>query len=510
MSNREEKRCRFRNEQKELHLLVNARRQAEHQACVVGLSLERILYVSLDIGKNVNWSRADTASGRMVMAPQEFSTTQEGYLLWRQQLRSNLNSGQFDLVILGNEPTGIYHEAWTRQILTDFAAELSRETGPRLRYRLLNPYQVKLERTKLVLRSRKSDQIDLLAMTNLLRQGQGNPAVLPNAEVAALNQSVALSYQALRKLKACRIDLCREFDRIWPGAIVNVERFRRAHPDMSVPIPIVQTKPLERITLRLLLEHASSPYEVRQLGIQGIIALFHQHDVPCGLRTAQRIVDCANQALPPPPALVEVYQQGLRQLCQDEQHWLARQAQHEAQLTRLVQETPARFLLSIKGISPTFAAYYLSLVGAPSFFDWADQVWAYIGFDPIQSQSGDSNPEQRLCISRRGDPFYRNVLTWMACLVAGHHPAFGLTFIQAEQRGLGLWGAAIHTAHKLNRTCFRLLLDQRPYNDTTHPDDFARWRTFWLAHRQHRKSPKTTLAPAAWRPTPALTEPSTS
>lgn len=96
----------------------------------------------------------------------------------------------------------------------------------------------------------------------------------------------------------------------------------------------------------------------------------------------------------------------------------------------------------------------------------------------------------------------------MACLVAGHHPAFGLTFIQAEQRGLGLWGAAIHTAHKLNRTCFRLLLDQRPYNDTTHPDDFARWRTFWLAHRQHRKSPKTTLAPAAWRPTPVVTEPS--
>lgn len=502
MSKRTEKRCRFRNEQKEQHLLVNARRQADHQACVANLPPERILYLTLDIGKNVNWSRADTDTGRMVIAPQEFSTSHEGYLLWRHQLRTQLSSGQFDLVILGHEPTGIYHEAWARQILSDFATDLHKDAAPRLIYRMLNPYQVKLERIKLVLRSRKSDQIDLLAMRNLLQQGQGNPAVLPTAEIAALNQSVALSRQAAHKLKACRIDLCREFDRIWPGAIVNVKRFRRAHPDMPVPMPIVQTKPLERLTFRVLLEHAPNPYDVRKLGIQGIVDLFHQHDVPCGKKTAQRILACANQALPPPKPLVAVYLQGLSQLRQDEQHWFTRQTLHESQLAGFVQDTPARFLLSINGISPTYAAYYLSLVGAPPFFDWPDQVWAYIGFDPLQSQSGDSDPNHHFKISRRGDPFDRNVLTWMACLAAGHHPTFGLAFIQAEQRGLHTWGAAIHTAHKLNRTCFRLLLDQRPYRDATHPDDLARWRSYWLAYRQHRKSPATSPAPPPWRPTP--------
>ena len=203
MSKRTEKRCRFRNEQKEQHLLVNARRQADHQACVANLPPERILYLTLDIGKNVNWSRADTDTGRMVIAPQEFSTSHEGYLLWRHQLRTQLSSGQFDLVILGHEPTGIYHEAWARQILSDFAADLHKDAAPRLIYRMLNPYQVKLERIKLVLRSRKSDQIDLLAMRNLLQQGQGNPAVLPTAEIAALNQSVALSRQAC--LSLCRL-----------------------------------------------------------------------------------------------------------------------------------------------------------------------------------------------------------------------------------------------------------------------------------------------------------------
>ena len=66
MSNRREKRCQFRDRQKEQHLLVNARRQAEHQACVAHLPPERILYLTLDIEKNAHWSRADRGGGQVV------------------------------------------------------------------------------------------------------------------------------------------------------------------------------------------------------------------------------------------------------------------------------------------------------------------------------------------------------------------------------------------------------------------------------------------------------------
>jgi len=89
----------------------------------------------------------------------------------------------------------------------------------------------------------------------------------------------------------------------------------------------------------------------------------------------------------------------------------------------------------------------------------------------------------------------------MATLTAGHHPTFGQTFIAAEERGLGVWGAAIHTAHKLNRVCFRLIADDRPYRDDTHPLDFSRWRAYWLAYRQHRRRPNQQPHPGPWRPT---------
>jgi hypothetical protein len=501
MSKRKKKRNRFRNRQKERKQQLNEQRRRQFAALVASLEPDRILYLPLDIGKNVHWMRADTGAGRVVHPPKDLLANRTGYAYWQQCVLSWLTGGQFDLLVTGHEPTGIYHENWCRHILDDFAPYLAEGAHPQLLYRFINPYQSKLERQKLTLRPRNTDPMALLALSNLLQQGQGNPATLPDPNTALLHQYVFFAHQATRKLKAVRIDIQRHFDRIWPGAVINLKRFQRAHPDLPTPTPIVQSKPLERQRVRLLLQHCPNPYHVRHLGVEGIIHLFHQHGARCGSVIAGRIWNCAHQSLLSPPEIVEVYVQGLQHLLDDEAHWLQRQQWAQEQLQTIVFHTPARHLLSLRGLSPRWAAYYLDIVGYPPRFDWADQVWAYVGFDTILDQSGDDNPDKKFCISRRGDPFHRNVLSWMGILVASHHPTFGQTFIAAEERGMGIWGATIHTAHKVHRTCFRLLLDNRPYRDDTHPHDFARWRAYWLAYRQHRRDPKKHPHPGPWRPT---------
>jgi len=501
MSKRKQKRNRFRNRQKEQKLQLNEQRRREFVARAARLDPDRILYLPLDVGKNVNWMRADTGAGRVVHSSQALLADQSGYAYWHQCVSSYLAGGQFDLLVAGNEPTGIYHENWAHHILDDFARYLSEGVRPGFIYRFINPYQSKLERQKLTLRPRNTDRIALLAISSLLQQGQGSPATLPDPQTATLHQYAFFARQATRKLKAMRIDVQRQFDRIWPGAVVNLKRFKQAHPDLPTPKPIVQTKPLERESVRLLLEHCPNPYLVRTLGIQGIIDLFHRHGARCGPATATKIWNCATNSLLSPPEIVAVYVAGLDQLLADEDHWLQRHQWAEEHLEAIARATPARHLLSIRGISPLWAAYYLDLVGYPPRFDWAGQVWAYVGFDTVLDQSGDDDPEKRFRISRRGDPFYRHVLTWMANLAAGHHPTFGQVFIKAEERGKGVWGAAVHTAHKLHRVCFRLLVDNRPYRDDTHPDDFPRWRAYWLAYRQHRSRPKEHPHPGPWRPT---------
>jgi len=501
MSKRKQKRNRFRNRQKERKLHLSERRRREFAAHVAGLDPDRILFLPLDIGKNVNWMRADTGAGRVVHPSHPILSNRSGYAYWQQSVFSYLASNQFDLVVAGNEPTGIYHENWAHHILSDFASYLSQGAHPRMLYRFINPYQSKLERQKLTLRPRNTDPIALLAISSLLQQGHGSPAVLPDPDTARLHQFVFFAHQATRKLKAIRIDLQRQFDRIWPGAVVNLKRFQRAHPDLPLPTPIVQSKPLERDSLRILLLHCPDPYHVRDLGVDGIIDLFHRHGARCGPVTAGKIWQSACNSLLNPPQMVQVYVSGLQLLLDDEVHWLQRRQWAEDHLKTIAHTTPARHILSIRGISPLWAAYYLDLVGFPPRFDWADQVWAFVGFDTVLDLSGDDDPTKRFAISRRGDPFYRHVLTWMASLAAGHHPTFGQVFIHAEERGKGVWGAAIHTAHKLHRVCFRLILDDRPYWDDTHPDDFPRWRSYWLAYRKHRAKPDENPHPGPWIPT---------
>lgn len=223
-----------------------------------------------------------------------------------------------------------------------------------------------------------------------------------------------------------------------------------------MPRPIVETKPFERDTFCVLFEHCPNPYRVRELGLTSIIALLHEHQVRCGPVTAQRILDCANRALLSPREVVTVYIQGLEQPAPTRPiGWHAR---------------PGPSNTSKRGSPPR-----------QPVFDWPDGI------------------------SHRGDPFHRQTLVWMARwvqrnLVAGHHPTFGLVFQAAEARGLGVWGAAIHTAHKLNRVCFRLLAEDRPYVDDTRPEDFTRWRTYWIAYRQFHRDPKQFEYPGPWHP----------
>lgn len=498
MSNRTRKRRKYRDEHKKRAMTVRLKREQLFAKFRNNLTNREILYVSVDIGKNIHYWRADT-SDTAVIIPSRLRTNQTGYQTFRQQLRQLLESGQYKLVVLGHEPTGIYHETWSRAILDEFAEFMAESACPRLLYRFMNPYQVKLERTRLTLRHSKTDPIDLRAISSLLQQGQGNPAYMPQPKTTMLCQQVYLARQTAKRLKQVERVLMNQIDMIWPGALVNIKRFRQAHPDLDPPEPLVKTKPFERQRFRVIMEHCPNPYQVMALGETGLRALFHQQNQRCGPKTAAHIVACAKQAMLNPPEVVEVYCQALSDLWQDETRWRTHLETIEEQWDSLIDQTPAQHLVAIPGMSATLAARYLALVGGPPRFEWADQLWKYVGFDAIVSDSGDRR--KTYSISRQGEAHHRNLLSWMACCVAGHHPTFGLHFIKAEQRGKGIWGAAIHTAHKLNRLCFRLIVDDRPYQERLNPDDVQRWRAYWLAYRKHQKSPQKHPHPGNWRAT---------
>ena len=98
MSKRKQKRKRFRNRQKERKQQLNEQRRHEFAALVASLEADRILYLPLDIGKNVHWMRADTGAGRVVHPPKDLLANRTGYTYWRQCMLSWLTDGQFGLL----------------------------------------------------------------------------------------------------------------------------------------------------------------------------------------------------------------------------------------------------------------------------------------------------------------------------------------------------------------------------------------------------------------------------
>jgi transposase len=462
-----------------------------------GLTPEQILVVPLDIGKNVHWAAFHTRDGRLLTEPLQLSALQEGLARFTTTLDTLIAQHQPRLVILGHEPTGIYHQNWAYQLLQRYQPHLDGTATPRFRYVFLNPHQVKLNRLQTWCSFSKSDLIDLGAIGDLLARGLGQPAHLPTSTALLIHEQV----RALRTLQQEQARHTRRLlatlDQLWPNAFLNPERFARTHPDLTVPPPLV-TRPLERQVVQALITLCPNPHEALRLGPQGLIRLFHQHHFRCGPKTAAKLLDAARRAVLPPPdlaaALTDVAQRDyarFQRLQQDEEATL--QA-----LETALPLTPARHLLAIPGTSVRLVARYVAGVGEPQAYLCADQIWAKAGFDPLITASGDalvSGP-----ISRQGDPFLRDTLYLLGYQLALHCGYFSHTFLSAIAAGKSSVEATIHTAHQVNRVFFHLLQHDEPFAPLTLPNYPAFAQTWQTKMRAYLKSPRRRGAPKRRRP----------
>lgn len=424
------------------------------------------LFVVLDIGKNVHWLGAYAGFGlKEVLSPFKLRSDQSGLAQVTTALDALLGCGAYDQVVLGHEPTGIYHEAWSHALADRYQAHRQGEASPPLDYRFLNPIASKKRREAQANgRQRKTDPIDLGAIALCLRDGQGQPAFLPTAE----NLPFQLWGRAYRQLERERRYLSRallsQLDRLWPGAVVNVKRFKTMHPDLEAPVPLVFSKPLERQRLQAILTHAPNPYDLLALGPEGIQAFLRTHVGRCGPKTAQQVYQVLHKAVLPPPEVAALLADYLHadflhyQMLAQRLDTLADQAES------LVPASPAAVLTAIPGLSPLLAARYLAYLGHPQRFQTPGQIWAFAGFDLVTEESGDYRRVGH--ITKKGAPGLRDTLFMIGFHMANNIPALERLKKRALSRGLGKIGATIHVAQKANRICHHLLYHQCPFDPT--------------------------------------------
>jgi transposase len=230
------------------------------------------------------------------------------------------------------------------------------------------------------------------------------------------------------------------------------------HPDLETPVPLVQSKPLERQRVRAIIQHCPNPHHFLALGQAGIQAFYRTHIGRCGPATAHLAFQVVKNALLPPPQIAALLAD---QLQADFDHFLALERRFEtlaAEAAQLVPDSPAAVLTTVPGISPLLAARYLAHLGHPQRFSQAKEIWAFAGFDVVSQQSGDFRRVGH--ITRKGDPGLRDTLYLIGLHTARQLPAIARVKQKARARGKRDVGATLHAAHKANRICHHLLYHQ--------------------------------------------------
>lgn len=414
------------------------------------------LYVGIDIGKNVHCFAGFQGLGCTPCGPAKtVHSTRRGYDQFRAWLDQCIASTQYDPIVVGMEPTGIYHEHWAYALTDHYAEQIS--------IRFVNPYQTKNCRKQLTIgRRRKSDVLDVEAIAYCLRDGLGHPARLARGAAFRFSTWAAAYRRAFRDRQRLQNSLLALLDRIWPGVLVNTRAFRKAHADMLEPDPLIKSNPLQREMVRILIEFAPDPYEWRRWSLEDIRNFFRRHGYPCGQVKSSTLQRVAHNAMLLPPDLVNDLLDYVHISWQRYQLLSLELERLRTMVERLVPHSPAAVLTTVPGIGPFLAAGYLAYVCDAARFRRADEIWSLAGFDVDQEESGDAS--YRGEISRRGNPGFRNILYSIGFETSQHCPALQRTKQRAQQRGLGPVGAVVHVAHRANRICFHLLRDQVPYD----------------------------------------------
>jgi len=472
---------------------IQGRRAEAFRQLTAGIPYDQILITPLDIGKNADWAAFHTRDGLLLHEPIKVPTLKDGFDRYVTTLDALVTQRQPRLVILGHEPTGVYHESWARNLMARYADHLAGHTAPRFLYFFVNSYQVKLNRTQTTLSFNKTDLIDLGSIGDLLARGLGFPAHLPAAADLLVRQEVRSLHAIQAEQQRVAHRILTTFDQLIPGAFLNPRRFARAHPDLPTPTPLA-TRPLERQLTEALITLCPNPYDLLQLGQRGIVDLFHEHGYRCGPKTAERILAVVQRALLPPPDVAPAFTDILQREFAHYRFLAEQQQQGLDHLAVLLPDTSARHLLPIPGTSPHLIARYLAGIGSLNDILFADQVWAKAGMNPTTYITGDVVITGEM--SKQGDPFLRDTLYLLGYQLALHCAYFGATFLDAIERGKSEVEATIHTAHKVNRVFIHLLQHDEPFD----PPDIPDYRTFcrqwevrmarYLAEKQQRRQRK--------------------
>ena len=299
-----------------------------------GLNLEQVLCVSLDISKYFQVVMIHNALGEIVMPTFEIDIFKTGFEQLCQTIDEALEQSQAKLVLVGMEPTGHYFENLARHL----------DQRPQA-VTLINSYAVSQNRAQQMMRREKDDPIDVAAIGDLLRRGEGSTYQPLQGLYLELQQLDRVRLGKVKMRTMLKNQIIGHLDRIFPGLVLIGDAAKKRYT------PMFATDFWECQTLQHLIRVCPDPRQLRAMSATDLIAAFHAHNFKMGPKTATKIITYAQKVLLPDPEVIAIRSELLHHDLILFDAVEERIGVMEQRLVDLVAQTPYQIWTKLKGLS---------------------------------------------------------------------------------------------------------------------------------------------------------------
>ena len=336
-----------------------------------GLNQEQILCVSLDISKYFHVVMIHNALGEIVMPTFEIDIFKTGFRQLGQALDEAVEQTKADLVLVGMEPTGHYFENLARHLHQRPQAVT-----------LINSYAVSQNRAQQMMRREKDDPIDVAAIGDLLRRGEGSPYQPLQGLYLELQQLDRVRQGKVKMRTMLKNQIIGHLDRIFPGLVLIGSAAKERYT------PLFATDFWECQTLQHLIRVCPDPGQLAAMATADLIAAFHAHHFKMGPKTAAKIISYAQKVLLPDPEVMAIRAELLHHDLILLDAVQARVGVMEERLVELVAQTPYQIWAQLKGFSTLQVARLAAAIGNPDHYPAAKQVFRRSGLVSGRNDSG--------------------------------------------------------------------------------------------------------------------------
>lgn len=385
-----------------------------------------MIYVGIDIAKNVHWASAMNSDGEILLEPFSFQNNNEGF----QKFISKLSNFDKQKMLIGLESTAHYGEN-----IISYLFNLDYRIG------IINPIQTSNLR-KSNIRKTKNDKVDTFIIIKSLTLNNYNLVTtrdINNIKLKGLSRS---RHNLIVMRSRSKIQLASFIDQLFP----ELNKFFKGNLHLNVSYQ--------------LLKDYSSPKDISSLHLTKLSNILHDNSHGrYNKEDAIRLRELAKNSVGiVNPTLSLQIKQAILQI-----ELYTKQIEEVEKLSKQILDEMKSKLLTIPGMSYNQATVIHGFIGDISRFNKSCQLLAYAGLDPSIYQSGNFEARSTR-MSKRGNSLLRYNLVYAAHNLVLHNRTFKEYYNLKRSQGKTHYCALGHCAHKLIRIIFKMLKSNVDFN----------------------------------------------